>query len=258
MQLKRKILTSLFIWITIFASAYDAVGHRIIADIAYKNLTSKARKQCDLVLGTKGLIYQASWADEVRSDKKYDYSYQWHYQNLKDSLTTNDLKALYQNPKTEGDHLFYAIQFMIERLKKDHSDAEALKFLVHFAGDLHQPMHLGRLQDLGGNKVEMNWFGKKTNIHAVWDGQITDSKNMSYTEFSVYLQDKFQTQKKEFQKFTILQSIEAAYKIRNEIYAYDKSDTNNYHYLYRFSNDLDEMLYRGGIQLANILNEIYK
>lgn len=258
MQLKTKILTSFFISITLFVSAYDAVGHRIIADIAYQNLTSKARKQCDNLLGTKGFIYQATWADEVRSDKKYDYSYQWHYQNLKDSLTTNDLSALFQNPKSEGDHLFYALQMMIERLKKDHSDAEALKFLVHFAGDLHQPMHLGRLQDLGGNKVEMNWFGKKTNVHAVWDGQITDSKNMSYTEFSTYLQDKFQPKRNEFKKFTILQSIEAAYKIRNEIYAYNTSDTNNYHYLYRFANDLDEMLYRGGIQLANILNDIYK
>lgn len=258
MLFKRKFFTAFFISIALFSSAYDAVGHRIIADIAYKNLSAKARKQCDMILGTKGIIYQASWADEVRSDKKYDYSYQWHYQNLKDSLTLNDLISLYQHPKNEGDHLFYALQLMTERLKKDHSDAEALKFLVHFAGDLHQPMHLGRLQDLGGNKVEINWFGKKTNIHAVWDGQITESKNMSYTEFSQYLQDKFEPRKKEFKQFTVYQSIEAAYKIRNEIYAYDKSDTNNYHYLYIFSNELDEMLYRGGIQLANILNEIYK
>ncbi|MGB4578069.1 MAG: S1/P1 nuclease [Paludibacter sp.] len=258
MKLRKNILTLSLLWITLFASAYDAVGHRIIADIAYQHLTNKARKQCDKVLGKHGIIYQATWADEVRSDKNYDYSYKWHYQNLKDSMTTEDLKQLLENPTAEGEHLFYAINLMTDRLKKNPSDAEALKFLVHFTGDLHQPMHLGRAEDLGGNKVEMNWFGKKTNVHAVWDAQITESKNMSYTEFSVYLQDKFKPRKAEFQKFTVLQSVEAAYLVRNAIYAYDKSDANNYHYVYRFAGDLDEMLYRGGIQLANLLNEIYK
>ncbi|MGB4415237.1 MAG: S1/P1 nuclease [Paludibacter sp.] len=258
MKLRKNILTLSLLWITLFASAYDAVGHRIMADIAYQHLTNKARKQCDKALGKHGIIYQATWADEVRSDKNYDYSYKWHYQNLKDSMTTEDLKQLLENPTAEGEHLFYAINLMTDRLKKNPSDAEALKFLVHFTGDLHQPMHLGRAEDLGGNKVEMNWFGKKTNVHAVWDAQITESKNMSYTEFSVYLQDKFKPRKAEFQKFTVLQSVEAAYLVRNAIYAYDKSDANNYHYVYRFAGDLDEMLYRGGIQLANLLNEIYK
>jgi len=132
-----------------------------MADIAYQHLTNKARKQCDKALGKHGIIYQATWADEVRSDKNYDYSYKWHYQNLKDSMTTEDLKQLLENPTAEGEHLFYAINLMTDRLKKNPSDAEALKFLVHFTGDLHQPMHLGRAEDLGGNKVEMNWFGKK-------------------------------------------------------------------------------------------------
>lgn len=258
MTFKKNIFTLSLLFITVFASAYDAVGHRIIADIAYQNLTKKAKKQCDKVLGVHGIIYQATWADEVRSDKKYDYSYKWHYQNLKDSMTSADLKTLLENPTSEGEHLFYAINLMKDRLKKDANDAEALKFLVHFVGDLHQPMHLGRADDLGGNKVTMNWFGKNTNIHAVWDGQITDSKNMSYSEFSAYLQDKFNPRKAEFQKFSVLQSVEASYAIRSAIYGYDKSNTNNYHYVYRFANDLDEMLYRGGIQLANILNDIYK
>ncbi|MDD2798574.1 MAG: S1/P1 nuclease [Bacteroidales bacterium] len=239
-------------------SAYDGVGHRIVASIAYQNLTEKTRTQVDAVLGKRGIIYEATWADEIRSDKKYDYSYPWHYQNLRDSMTTNDLKTLLDNPKSDGEHLFYAIDLMKSRLKKDKTDAEALKFLVHFVADLHQPMHLGRKDDLGGNKVETKWFGKTINLHSLWDGYMIENQKLSYSEFSQYLQDKFEPKKAEFKKFSVIQSVEAGYEVRTQIYGYDNSDTNNYHYVYRFADSLDEMLYRGGIQLANILNAIYK
>jgi hypothetical protein len=198
MKLHKSILSLSFLWIAISATAYDAVGHRIVADIAYKNLTEKARIQVDEVLGKRGIIYEATWADEVRSDKKYDYSYPWHYQNLKDSLTTKDFKSLLESPKNEGEHLFYAIELMTNRLKKDRNDAEALKFLVHFVGDLHQPMHLGRKEDLGGNKVDAKWFGKQINLHSLWDGHLLENQKMSFSEYSQYLQDRFEPKKSEY------------------------------------------------------------
>lgn len=258
MKINKHFLSLLFLGLSLSLSAYDAVGHRIVADIAYQNLSWKARNQVDKVLGKHGIIYQATWADEVRSDKKYAYSYQWHYQNLSDSLKTSDFKNLLEHPKAEGEHLFFAIDTLTTRLKNDKNDAEALKFLVHFVGDLHQPMHLGRLQDLGGNKVDTKWFGKTINIHALWDSYIVEGKKMSYSEYSQYLQDKYEPQKSEFKKHNVLQSIETGYAIRTQIYGYDTSDTNNYHYLYFFNEKQDEMLYRGGIQLANILNAIFK
>jgi hypothetical protein len=204
------------------------------------------------------MVYEATWADEVRSDNKYAYSYPWHYQDLDDNMTSTDIKKLLDNPTAEGEHLFFALESLTKRLKKDNNDAEVLKFLVHFVGDLHQPLHLGRKEDKGGNKVEINWFGRKMNLHWVWDGAIIENQKMSYSEYSRYLQDKFEPRKAEFKKYGMLQSVEAAYALRNLIYAYDMSDTNNYHYVYRFAYKMDEMLYRGGIQLANVLNAIYK
>ena len=258
MKINKHFLSLFFLGLSLSLSAYDAVGHRIVADIAYQNLSTKARTQVDKVLGKHGIIYAATWADEIRSDKKYAYSYQWHYQNLNDSLTTADLKKLLANPKAEGTHLFFAIDTLSTRLKKDNNDAEALKFMVHFVGDLHQPMHLGRLQDLGGNKVDVKWFGKTINLHSLWDSQIIESEKMSYSEISQYLQDKYEPRKSEYKKYSVLQSIEAGYAIRTQIYGYDNTDTNSYHYLYYFTEKQNEMLYRGGIQLANILNAIFK
>lgn len=257
-QLKTILILSLVLVLSANTWAWDAVGHRIIGEIAYQNLTKKAKKQCDKVLGERGIVYQATWADEVRSDPKYDYSYKWHYQNLRDNMTTADLENLLANPTSEGEHLFYALDILTERLKKNKNDEEALKFLVHFVGDLHQPMHLGRLEDLGGNKVSMKWFGRSTNLHAVWDGQITDSKNMSYTEYSQYLEDKYAPQLAAYKKYSVLESIAKGYEIRTNIYNYDDSKNNNYLYVYTFGKDVDEMLFRAGIQLANQLNAIYK
>jgi len=258
MKINKHFLTFCFLGLTLSLSAYDAVGHRIVADIAYDNLTDKARSQVDKVLGKRGIVYEASWADEVRSDNKYAYSYQWHYQDLDDNMSKADLQKLLNNPKAEGEHLFFALDTLTTRLKRDKTDAEALKFLVHCVGDLHQPLHLGRKDDKGGNKVDMNWFGRKTNLHAVWDGSLIESEKMSYSEFSQYLQDKFEPRKAEIKKCNISQSVEAVYAVRDLIYKYDTSDTSNYHYVYFFADKRDEMLYRGGIQLANILNAIYK
>ncbi len=258
MKITKLLLSFILLEISISISAYDAMGHRIIADIAYNNLTNKVRTQVDHVLGKHGIIYYATWADDIRSDSKYAYSYPWHYQDLDENMTTADIKHLLNHPKAEGNHLFFAIDSLSNVLKNDKNNAEALKFIVHFIGDLHQPLHLGRKTDKGGNMVQINWFGRKTNLHAVWDGAIIESKKMSYSEYSHYLQDRFYPQKAKFIKYTILQSVEADYSLRNLIYKYDLSDTNNYHYVYFFNEKADEMLYRGGIQLANVLNKIFK
>ncbi|MDR1585192.1 MAG: S1/P1 nuclease [Prevotellaceae bacterium] len=242
---------------TLSLPAYNVVGHRIIAEIAYKNLNEKTCEQVDNILGKRGVIYTSSWADEIKSDKSYAYSYPWHYQNLKAGLSAKEIKTLLENPAAEGKHLFFAIDEMIARLKKDKNDAEALKFLVHFIGDLYQPLHLGRPEDKGGNKVQMRWFGKGTNIHAVWDGSLIDSRKMSSSEYAAFLEDKFEPRKEEIKRCSYLESILKIYETANEIYNYDLSDTNNYHYIYRFMDRQDEMLFMGGIRLANILNSIF-
>jgi len=254
--MQKKLILVLFILLHTFTYAYDAIGHRIISDIAYANLTPKVRKHVDKVLGTKGIIYYSTWADEVRSDDSYKYSYQWHYQNLKDDMTVDELKFLIDNPAAEGEHLFYALDLLSKRIKTNKNDKEALKFLVHFIGDLHQPMHLGRKDDLGGNRVPIKWFGRDINIHGLWDTQMLEARKMSYTEFSEYLQLRYAHQKADFLKADMLASVKAGYAIRNKIYAY--TNTNNYHYLYNFNHKLDTMLYRGGLFLASYLNELYK
>lgn len=238
--------------------AYDAFGHRVIADIAYAHLTKKARKQVNATLGDRGIVYASAWADEIRSDSAYSYSYQWHFQNLKDGLTTAEIQTLWENPKLEGLHLFYALDSLTKELKKERTNQETLRFIVHFMGDCMQPMHLGRAEDLGGNRVSITWFGRNTNIHTLWDRYLFESRQYSYSEYSRYLQDKYKGEKR-FARMTLLESIQRCYQIREKIYAYHESGkSNNYHYLFHFNPYLDECVYMAGIQLAHLLNTVYR
>lgn len=244
---------------TLSAYAWDAVGHRIVTEIAYQNLSKKARKQIDNLLGTRGMVYYSSWADEIKSDTIYPHSYGWHFQNLSAGLSQEDITQLYNNPKAQGEHLFYALDSLTKVLQNNNTDIDALKFTVHLVGDIFQPMHLGHPDDKGGNKVQIRWFGRGTNLHSLWDRWLIDNTQYSYSEYAAFLNDKYCSQKKQLQQLSLLQCLFITYDRQQQIYAYQLTgDKNNYHYAYRFRNDLDLSLYTAGLQLANLLNALYK
>ncbi len=237
--------------------AFDATGHRIIAGIAYENLNCGTRKKVDKILGKHGIIYASVWSDDIRSDSAYAFSYNWHFQNLKDGMKKSELQDLLRNPASEGRYLLNAMDSLTENLKKNKNNADALKFIVHFSADLFQPMHLGRLSDRGGNDVMIRWFGRDIRLHQLWDTQMLEAQKFSYSEYSRYLMDKFEKQKKKFKQQSKQDAIWETYLLRNKIYAYDYMNLSGYNYIYNFSQDMDIQLYRAGIQLALLLNEIY-
>ncbi|MCM1034593.1 MAG: S1/P1 nuclease [Paludibacter sp.] len=241
------------------AFAWDAVGHRIVTEIAYRNLNKKVVRAVDDVLGKRGIVYCSSWADEIKSDTIYPDSYGWHFQNLRAGMTREDLLYLWENPTSEGIHLFYALDSLTNVLRNDPKNADALKFVVHLAGDMFQPMHMGHPEDRGGNKVQMRWFGKGTNLHSLWDRWLIDNTQYSYSEYVNYLTDKYASETKTLQQMSLFECVCTTYERQQRIYAWqDKGDTNNYHYAYNFRTDLDLSLYTAGIKLAQLLNELYK
>ena len=66
--------------------------------------------------------------------------------------------------------------------------ALALKFIAHIVGAVHQPLHAGNGDDRGGNDVKVRWFGDETKLHAVWDNRLIDSRSLSYSEYSRWLE----------------------------------------------------------------------
>lgn len=234
-------------------------GHRIIGQIAYDHLSKKAKKQVDKVLGTKGIVYWANWADEIKSDTIYPNSADWHFQDLDSGLSAETLTLMRRDYPAEGGNLWRIMDSIRGVLLENQDDFDALRFLIHLTGDCFCPMHIAHQSDLGGNRIKFQWFGQSTNLHRVWDSDLIGARGYSYSEYAEYLESRYDGC---LQSGILVQSEEELwlrnYRIASEIYEYQKSwDGNTYHYIYKFSDVLEQQLYSAGIRLAKLLNEIY-
>lgn len=255
-----KRITTFFFFILCFLSAFawGAKGHRIVAQVAYDNLDCKARKQVDAVLGKHGMIYLASWADDIKSDTIYPQSYDWHYQDLDGGLTNEQVVAMLTNYPEEGGSMFRVLDSLELELKTHPTNHDALAFYMHIYADRFCPMHVAHLDDKGGNAVKMKWFGQNTNLHSVWDAKIIDSKGFTYTEYAAYLHDVYGAKKKSVMKMTDEETILMTYHVTDAIYQYQNTWSGNaYHYSYYWIDEMEWQLYTAGIKLAQALNSIY-
>lgn len=234
-------------------------GHRIVAQVAYDNLTPTAKEKIDKTLGIRGLVYWANWADEIRSDPAFKHCYTWHYQNLDPGLTDEEVaKCLTKHPNRSG-NLFNALDSLENVLRSDPYNTDALRFVIHFIGDFYCPMHLARQDDMGGNKVQVKWFKQNSSLHSIWDGTLINNMGYSYTEYAQFLEDTFSGKKNEIEKASNEEMLIKNYRFTQEIYEYlDTWQGNTYEYIYHFTPKLNWQLYTCGIRMAMLLNEIYK
>ena len=129
---------------------WGKTGHRVVGQVAQDNLTPSALKAVTEILNGETLATVSTWSDEIKSDSSYDEFKKWHYVNL-------PLDKKYCEVEHQSENIVTAIKKCIVVLKDSTSTKEDktfhLKFLVHLVGDIHQPLHVGRYEDLGGNKI---------------------------------------------------------------------------------------------------------
>tara|TARA_B110000003_G_scaffold44726_2_gene42384 strand:+ start:10795 stop:11544 length:750 start_codon:yes stop_codon:yes gene_type:complete len=235
---------------------WGQTGHRVIAEIAYNHLTKKAKRNLEKLLNGEGLAIISTYADEIKSDEAYNKYSTWHYVNFKSGETYETSE---KNPK--GD----LIQGIIECLKiiSNHRSSKEnqifyLKLLVHLMGDLHQPLHIGREVDRGGNAIKVKWFRGKTNLHSVWDTKMIESFNMTYTELSSNLNYFSKNQKEAIQKGSVLDWVNETRVITMKVYKSVKINDNlSYRYMYDHFSTVKSQLKKGGLRLAKVLNELF-
>ena len=129
--------------------------------------------------------------------------------------------------------------------------------LVHFIGDLHQPLHVGRVSDKGGNDFQVNWFNRGTNMHRVWDSQMIDSFNMTYSELASNTDMLSKAQIKELQKGTVVDWVNETKGLAQMVYNSAKSGEKlSYRYMYDHFQTVRNQLQKGGIRLAKVLTDI--
>jgi hypothetical protein len=242
-------------------NAWGMLGHRIVGQIAENHLSKRALKQIKGILGNETLAMASNWGDFIKSDPAYNYLYNWHFINLPEGLDKPALNALLDEEKTPN--VYNKIPEMIAVLKdlKSTSDQKklALRLLIHLVGDLNQPLHTARKEDLGGNKVYLTWFGEKSNLHHVWDESLIEYQQLSYTEYTAAIDHPTPSQLAEWKSSSLKDYVYASYSACNKIYDGTKAeDKLSYKYNFDFVNLLNVQLLKGGLCLANILNDIYK
>jgi len=151
-------------------------GHSITAIVAQYFLSDKAQSAIGKLIPNGDLEAIASWADEVRHERAYAWSAELHFINVEDyNCTFVYARDCVENECVAGAIHNYTRRAIDETLSLDQR-SEALKFVVHFLGDIHQPLHCGWKSDKGGNtihvKLDFGHFKKSENLHAVWDDYI--------------------------------------------------------------------------------------
>lgn len=155
------------------AHAFGASGHRIAGHLAEPLLCARAAAEIDALAGGEGLAELGLWADTIRGDDAWRHTAPWHYMNIGDD---EPLEA-YRHPR--GGDVWWAVEHHAAVLAESGPAArrsEALRFVVHFVVDMHQPLHVGREADRGGNTIDVRYGDERTNLHRFWD---TDALRLS-------------------------------------------------------------------------------
>ena len=169
------------------AQAYWEYGHETVAAIAWSQVTPTVRARIrSLIAHAPELatpkcpirtIEDASvWADCIKPGERFSYVYPWHFQNI-DICKPFDIKSNCAFGNCVSAQITRNAKLLKDRAVPARERLMALALLVHFVGDLHQPLHAGdRGDDLGGNKVKARYgeAGGRINLHSIWDGYLAE------------------------------------------------------------------------------------
>lgn len=244
------------------AQAWGMTGHRVIAEVAERHLNKKAKKNIQQIIGNQKIAYWSNWADFIKSDTSaaLKITGSWHFVNTSANLNFDQFNAeLQQSP----DNNLYKAYLNVKKQTIENKalslsqKQQNLYFILHLFADAHQPMHVGRAEDLGGNRIEVMFFGKKTNIHRVWDSELVENEKYSYTEYASVLDIHHKNYYKKYH-VSFEQTLFETHQLANKIYADVEHNANlSYTYIYDYKYVMEEALLKAGIRLANELNEIY-
>jgi hypothetical protein len=261
LSIKKFVCLLALLYIPFTSSAWGVLGHRIVGEVADQYISAKTRKAIQQILGTESMAMSANWADFIKSDTSYNYLSSWHYVNLPADLTKTALFSFLDDTATPN--IYNKLNEMVGVLKDVKSTSAqkkfALRVLIHLMGDLHQPMHTARKDDLGGNRVLLTWFGERTNLHGVWDEKLIDFQQLSYTEYTKAINHPSPAEFTTWQKTSLKDCVFESYEICNKIYAtgIKVDDKLSYRYNFDWIGTVNQQLLKGGIRLAKVLNDIY-
>jgi hypothetical protein len=230
-------------------------GHRAVATIAQKHLTSNTAYVVWAYLNGESMPEVATWADENRNRTTAT----WHFLNLPLGLTHEQ----FVKSVSESDNNVYSAILKTEAALKDKSltatqKNEALKYLIHLVGDAHQPMHISRKEDKGGNTIQVRFDNKGTNLHSLWDSKLIDHEGLSEADIARTYDVATTGQIRQWQSDSPMEWIWESYQISSELYAQAKTGQGiDEAYYQKYITVIHKRIDLAGIRLAGELNKLF-
>ena len=252
-------LVSCICCLSVTAYPWGKDGHHIISIIADSYLTTEARTGISDLLGNETLLEIDTWADSVKRDPQYEWSRPLHYLNPVKSM---DEFVLERDCPPQGCVVSAIVKYRAVLQDKEttrEQKAEALKFLVHFIGDIHQPLHVSRAEDFGGNNIRVEFFHNVMNLHSVWDTAIIKRTKKYWYDYGQEITSGITPENiREWQNDDPILWAKESYQISLE-YAYKIPKTMQLDQEY-FEHNLpiiEKRLAQAGVRTAYILNAIF-
>jgi hypothetical protein len=242
------------------ASAWGSKGHQIVAAVAERGLSSPASAMVAQLLGDRTLQDVATLPDDWRRSRPETAG--WHFVDI--PITDAAYDPARDCPTQDGDVGHNCVVAAIEHFRTVLADttatkdkrAEALIFLTHFIGDIHQPLHCADNDDRGGNQVTVKFMGSKTNLHSVWDTALLNRRGMDVDGYADFLlQDTLGDRNPaDLQAGPTIKWANEAYKLaKTNAYKVPKSGTLGQAYVDRNLPVVDQQLLKAGLRLRAVV-----
>ena len=234
---------------------WGKTGHRVVGAIADEYIKPSTKRALKQLLDHESLALVSTYADEIKSDERFDKFKPWHYVNMP---LNSSYEASEKNP--EGDlvtGIVYCKSIITDANSSKEDKAFYLRMLIHLIGDLHQPMHIGLKSDRGGNDLLVEWKSSPSNMHRVWDTDLIEDFGMSYSELADNRPFFTKQEVKSIQKGSTLDWVAETHVLTKQIYASAQTGDNlGYRYTYAYFGIVKTQLHKAGIRLAQVLNDI--
>ncbi len=229
--------------------------HRLIATVADAYLLPEVEHLIRNDFNIMTLADVATWADRIRKQRSQG---SWHYANIRKGRVSYRKQRDCPTGKCVVEKVHQFERVLRDRNRPRAERKDALKYLVHFVGDVHQPLHLGDKEDRGGGTIQLFYNGRPTNLHALWDGGLASVRGRNLVHYAGFLNRRIAKDDiEEWTRSTVIDWANESRKLALE-HAYGPVRRGKMRlskeYVERAREIIDMRMSQAGVRLAHMLN----
>ena len=252
-KVRNLLLLAVILYIPIRSNAWGVVGHKLVAKIAYTQISPAVKDSLKYYLEQTTIEEASVWMDEIKADASNDSLKPFHYFDMD--------KGEKYNPDSTN-NIIGELNRVIRELKdrgkysKEHIAVD-IKILIHLVGDLHQPLHTGYKNDKGGNAISVFFAANGSNLHRVWDTDILEgyilNEPTTWASTSKYSKEELAAIK----KTDVVGWMNESRSKLDIVYDFTGQDISG-KYIKLAVPVIEERLLFGGLRLGKLLHDIFR